>query len=222
MTRPELMCATCRSQETGVLWAPADLPASWLHAKITPVVRTAGQVLFREGDEASAVYCVKSGLVKLYKSGARGEPFIIRLLGQGRLIGYRAVLAGEPFAATAEIVTESHVCVIPRDLFQDLLENSKEAARRLLRHTAWELRLSEEQLLSQAQQTVRERTLRWLSLFLAECPQSTGRNVPIPLPLQRKEFAQMVGTTPETLSRVLHRLAASGLLVPDTPGDLRS
>ena len=212
MRPTESTCAECRSEEAGVLWQASDLPASWRQAQFKPIRCAPGKLLFREGEDASAVYCLKSGMVKLYKTGAQGEPCIIRLLGRGRLIGYRAVVAGEPFAASAEVVTEARACVIPRSLFLELLDHSKDATKRLLRHTAWELRVSEEQLLSIAQQTVRERTVRLLALFLAECAPVPARNVPIELPLRRSEFAQMVGTTPETLSRVLHRLADAGLL----------
>jgi CRP/FNR family transcriptional regulator len=208
----KLSCTACRSEESGALWGTPDLPVSWLQSKITPTRLARGQILFQEGSDSLAVFCLKSGMVKLYKTGAQGEPYIIRLLGRGRLIGYRAVLAEEPFAATAEALTDCDVCVIPRALFFELLDNSKDVAKRLLRHTAWELRISEEQLLSQAQQTVRERTIRLLSLFLDECSPAGTQNVPIHLPLRRSEFAQMIGTTPESLSRVLHRLSESGLL----------
>lgn len=212
MESQALSCTTCTSEGAAPLWDPSVLPVSWRPAGIRPVHFQPGQILFEEGAHAHSVYCLKSGLVKLYKHGARGEPFIIRLLGRGRLIGYRPVLAAEPYAATAEVVAEAWVCAIPQAVFEDLIVNSWEVARRLLRHTAWELRVSEEQLLFQVQQTVRERTIRLLALFLAECPTGCARNIPIHLPLQRKEFAQMVGTSPESLSRTLHRLAEAGLL----------
>jgi len=191
---------------------PNDLPVSWGRGSVTSLQCGPEQILFHEGDEANAVYCLKSGMVKLYKSGGSGDPLIIRLVGPGHLVGYRAVLTDEPFAATAEVVGPTQVCRIPKPLFWELLETSRGFATRLARYIATELRISEEQLLAQAQHTVTDRTIRLLSLFLDEGSFEPRRDAPIHLPLLRSEFAKMVGTTPETLSRVLHRLADSGLL----------
>ena len=46
------------------------------------------EVIFPEGGPPVAAHCIRSGIVKLSKRGARGEPLIIRLLGSGHLIEF--------------------------------------------------------------------------------------------------------------------------------------
>ncbi len=50
--------------------------------------------------------------MKLFKTGRAGKRFLIRLLGPGELLGYRAIVADEPYAATAEAVVTTTVCTI--------------------------------------------------------------------------------------------------------------
>jgi len=170
------------------------------------------QILFGEGNPSLAVYCILSGIVKVYKTGSKGEPLIIRLLGPGELVGYRAVLAREPYAATAEAVGDVTVCVIPADKILELLRVSSEFCQRMLLKLSRELLTSEEQMMALAQETVRARTLRMLVSFLDKAGGELRVGGLLPVPLQRSEIAQMVGTSPETLSRTLRRLAHEEIL----------
>lgn len=170
------------------------------------------QIIFQEGNPALAVFCVRAGIVKLSKTSATGEPLIIRLLGPGRLIGYRPLLSGESFAASAEAVGEVELCTIPATVFRRLLEESPTLALRLLALMAQELRVSEEQSLVLAHESVRARTVRQLLDFLKDTGVGLESGAPVAVPLLRRELAQMVGTSPETLSRTLHRLAQDGAL----------
>jgi CRP-like cAMP-binding protein len=144
-----------------------------------------GQIVFHEGNRADTVYCVASGCVKLLKSGARGEPLMIRVLGQGELLGYRAVLAEEPYAVTAEAAVAVTLCAFSRATFLDLARQSSTFASHLLKRMARELRISEEQLVSIAREPVRQRTARLLLLLRASQPKS---EISIDAPLSRGEI----------------------------------
>lgn len=170
------------------------------------------QIIFQEGNPALSVFCVRAGIVKLSKTSATGEPLIIRLLGPGRLIGYRPLLSDEPLAASAEAVGEVQLCAVPALVFRRLLEESPTFALRMLALMASELRISEEQALILAHESVRARTVRQLLGFLSDTGVSLESGAPVVVPLLRRELAQMVGTGPETLSRTLHRLAKDGAL----------
>gem|GEM_PF-142601 len=174
-----------------------------------------GESVFYEGAEVSAIYQVCSGLLKLFKTGRRKEQLVIRLLGPGDVTGYRALLAGESYAATAEAIEPSTVCSVSRDTFLSLLRGSPELSLSLLSKMAREMRLSEEQMVAMAQESVRQRTARLL-LFLHGGrigrieKYRPGESVEVPL--LHKEMAEMIGTTPETFSRTLHALARRGII----------
>ena len=174
-----------------------------------------GESVFYEGADVSAIYQVCSGLLKLFKTGRRKEQLVIRLLGPGDVTGYRALLAGESYAATAEAIEPSTVCAVSRDTFLSLLRESPDLSLSLLSKMAREMRLSEEQMVAMAQESVRQRTARLL-LFLRGG--RIGRiekyqpGEPVEVPLLHKEMAEMIGTTPETFSRTLHALARRGII----------
>lgn len=205
-------CRFCGAREPTAFCQLAGLDPGADRSAVSISQYSDRQIIFREGNPSLAVFCVRAGIVKLSKTSATGEPLIIRLLGPGRLIGYRPLLGGEPFAASAEAVGAVELCAIPAPCFRRLLEASPTLALRLLALMARELRISEEQALILAHESVRARTVRQLLGFLSDTGVSLESGAPVVVPLLRRELAQMVGTSPETLSRTLHRLAQDGAL----------
>jgi CRP/FNR family transcriptional regulator len=174
-----------------------------------------GQIIFYEGNPPLAVHCIYSGSVKLYKTGRGDKKIAIRLLGRGKLMGYRAVLANEPYAATAEAVETAKICTIPRDTFEELLRDDLEFAHLIMEELAHELRISEDQMVSRMHESVRQRTARFLVWVLDGLGGQGEKSNRIVVPILREEMAQMIGTTPETLSRVLKELATEKVIVVD-------
>ena len=207
-----LHCSVCGHRAESIFCALAGAHLEKLEREKTVHKYEKGQVIFWEGTPAFAIHCLYSGRVKIYKTGPKGDPIVIRLLGPGEIFGYRAVLSNEPCAATVEAVETSVICSISKRTLFDLLKQSPELTMRLLSKLAVELKTSEEQMLAIAQETVRQRTARLL-LFLAEGNQQVTRLArTLKVPLLRSEMAQMVGTTPETFSRTLRFLASKGIL----------
>ena len=207
-----LHCSVCGHRAESIFCALAGAHLEKLEREKTVHKYEKGQVIFWEGTPAFAIHCLYSGAVKLYKTGPKTEPQVIRLLGPGEIFGYRALLADEPYAATAEAVETTVICTFTKQTLFDLLKQSPDLTMRLLAKMAVELKTSEEQMLAIAQETVRQRTAKLL-LFLAEGNQQVTRRArTLKVPLLRKEMAQMVGTTPETFSRTLRFLASKGIL----------
>jgi CRP-like cAMP-binding protein len=208
MSLPEPECGFCGQ--------PTDHPFCGLPEHVRDALISArtgytfdvGEVLFYEGKPAMALYCLKQGRVKLYKAASKGETQVIRLLGPSDLAGFRAILAGEPYAATAEVIEETAACVIERNVLLDLLQNSPELAFKMMHKLAKELRISEEQTLSLRYDSVRRRVARLLLQLTESGSESDteGKSLEA-VRLARKEMAEIAATTPETLSRTLRLLA---------------
>jgi CRP/FNR family transcriptional regulator len=169
------------------------------------------RVIFQEGAPPFAIYCLHRGAVKLFKSSEGGKRQMLRLLGPGEIFGYRAVLADEPYSATAETVVATRLCTIPADVFRTLVEQNPLLGVQLLGRLARELRISEDQMVSLTQETVLQRTARLLLMLF-----DAGLNEMISGPeggaLMRSEMAQSVGTSAETFSRTLRVLARAGAI----------
>lgn len=205
-------CAICqRLGDTPFCGLAEDSLQKLDKAKLTCTYRR-GQIVFREKELPTAIYCIRSGRVMLMKSGEAGRYQGLRFLGPGDLIGFRAVLADEPFAATAKMVDAGEICVIPREKIIALLTDSPELAFRMLKKLAQELRTSEEKMLGLIQYTVKQRAAQALLLLLdagIERDRQIGR---ISVPVSRTDLAGLIATSLETLSRTLRSFANQGII----------
>jgi CRP-like cAMP-binding protein len=161
------------------------------------------------------MHCIRKGLVKVYKLTPQGEEQIIRVLGGGEIVGYRAVLAAEAFGATAETLVETMVCTIPADVLISLVRQSPDFALDFLAKLAQELRISEDELINLWHRTVRQR-LAAVLLVLAEGSQpEPPRQGPPVVRMSRRDLARLIATTPESVSRALRRLGSEGAIECD-------
>lgn len=212
MKRIAKNCQLCQIRSSAIFNSMNEKEVGQLNEGKTTHDYRRGQVIFYEGNPSLAIYCIHSGIVKLFKTGYSDEEFVIRLLGPGEIMGFRALLADEPFAATAQAVSDTQACIISREKFMDVLNSSKELSSKIMTKLAVDLRISEEQFVSRAQETVRQRTARLLLQLLETSDEFSDNNSKISVPLLRSEMAQVVGTTPETLSRTLRSLAQKGII----------
>ena len=84
--------------------APAELDMSGFRLQSF----AAGEAIFREGDEAGALYIVREGRVRLLKDKA-GKPVVLGHLGPNALFGEMSAVDRKPRSATA-IAAEPTVC----------------------------------------------------------------------------------------------------------------
>src|SRR5574341_86618 len=172
----------------------------------------AGQIIFYQGELPQALHWICSGLVKLYKQGEKNEELILRLEGPGEILGYRALLAGEPYFASARAVKDTALCSISKPLILELLRQSPKLAFRLLSKRAQAIRQSEELALNLTHQSVRQRTAHLLLLLSAVNKQKSKAHPSLQVSLAHKDLAHMIGTSPESFSRALHYLSLKGFL----------
>lgn len=203
----EVTCALCDLRKIGLFGALEDDFLGRVDTEKTVHLYRQRQVVFHEGTPPLAIYCIRAGRVKLYRTGSKGEEVVLRILVPGDVFGHRPLLAGELYAATAEAIEEAEVCVLPKQTLIELLRVSPSLALEMLARLSRDLRVSEDQLLDVSQRSVKQRAANLLLMFLEGCGERIDGGVKLAIPIQRKEMAQMVGTTPETFSRTLHDLA---------------
>jgi CRP/FNR family transcriptional regulator len=211
MKADKLSCLFCEHAKTGVFCALEHAALQRLDAGKSIYQYGSGNVLYYEGGAPLAIYCVHDGLLKLTKSTPEGRSVVIRLLGKGEIVGFRAVIADEPYAATAEVVEPSAVCIIPADTFRALLEQSLTFKNTLINKLATELRISEERMVDQLVLPARVRIARLL-LFLAEQTTPGSDRLIVPARLPRQDLAEAAGVTPQTFSRILHMFNVEGIV----------
>jgi len=195
-------CAACPQRDGGIFAAVGEDALARIVEHRTVQTFRSGRELFCEAGPALAVYCLLEGRVRLSMAGEGGEEFVLEFCGPGRLLGLRALLAGDPHEATAVAVGDVRACTIPREAMEEVFHHAPAALRAAARAVALELRGTHLRLVEAVQHTVPRRVAHML-IELEE-------RSPAALHTRRADLAHMVGTTPETLSRVLHALESRG------------
>lgn len=159
-----------------------------------------GHVLFQERGKPLGLYCLNKGKVKISKQNNEGKEQIIRLAQPGDPVGYRSLLSGSPYTATATVLEESIICFIPNDYFQKLLKKNSAVGARLLIMLSDKLGEAEEKIAALALKPVRERLAEAL-LLLNKIYNSEGKDNSFAI--SREDLGNLVGTAKETAIRLL-------------------
>jgi len=171
----------------------------------------AGQVLFQDGGYPAGLYCINKGKVKLYKRRRDGKEQIVRLAKEGDVVGYRSLISGKPYSASAEILEDAAICFIPKITFLNLLRDSSSFNAQVMNLLCHDLATAEQQQLSLAQASVKERLAETL-LILKEFYGVEEDGVTIKGSLTRENLANIVGTATETVIRVLSELSTKEII----------
>ncbi len=160
-----------------------------------------GESIFREGSYASGVYCINAGKIKLAMMGSEGKEQIVRMAKPGDIIGYKALLSGDRYSATATAIEDCNICFIPREIFLVILQKDASLSFEMMKLLSNELKHAEEKITHLAQKPVRERVAETI-LFLKET-YGIDKDNQINILLTREEIANLVGTATETAIRLL-------------------
>jgi CRP/FNR family transcriptional regulator len=223
------ICDECRSRVKSIFCDLSDDQLNELSIEKSCSVYKKGQIIFSEGNRPAGLYCINSGRVKVYQTGEDGREQILRLAKEGDIIGYRALIGGDVYSASATALEDSVICFVPRIKFFELLRVNSELSNRLLKLLSHDLKEAEHRLVGLAQKPVRERmaeTLLTLKQFYGT--QEDGQT--INATLTREEIANFAGTVTETAIRVLSdfknekliTLSGRKIKILDTKGLLRA
>jgi CRP/FNR family transcriptional regulator len=170
-----------------------------------------GQIIFTQNSSPHGLYVIYSGKVKIYQLSENGKEQIVRMAKTGDVIGYRSLLSDERYSSSAEAITESNICFIPKDLFMGIMNNNPSVTQGLMKHLTRDLKYAENMITGLAQKTVRERMAEAL-LFIKETYGFENDNKTINVVLTREEIANLVGTATETAIRLLSVLKSQKLI----------
>jgi len=161
-----------------------------------------GENIFREGCHPFGIFCVKAGKIKLAMQGEEGKEQILRLAKGGDVLGYRSLLVGERYNASATALEDSQVCFIPKENFMQSVKMDANLSFEMMKLLSNQLKDAEIKITHLAQKPVRERMAETL-LFLKETYSFEPGTTNINVQLTREEIANLVGTATETAIRLL-------------------
>lgn len=215
----DMICAACNSHSC-VSQVPVfqNLSAKELglvESIIESSTYARGSLVFREGEQSESLFVVKSGLIKLTQTSKEGKQHILRFLFPGDYFGQFALLHHKRNHVTAEVIEASDVCRLHRKDFLPLVEGNAALAFSFMMSMSEQLQQAEELAGAMHIFEVEKRLARLLVYLFSRNQKELlqpDRKVSIDLPAAKKEFAAMIGTTAETLSRKLNKLESMDII----------
>lgn len=164
-----------------------------------------GAEIYGEKEPAEYVYQVKTGAVRSYKLLMDGR----RQIGAFHLVGDIFGLEnGSVHRLTAEAVVKTTVRLIKRQSLEAVAESDAVVTRNLLSMTTSNLEHAENHMLLLGRKTSLER----VAAFLVEMDARLTAAGIVALPMSRRDIADYLGLTLETVSRALSQLRRAGVL----------
>jgi CRP/FNR family nitrogen fixation transcriptional regulator len=164
-----------------------------------------GAEIFGEAEPAEYVYQVIDGAVRSYKLLSDGR----RQIGAFHLVGDIFGLENGPVHRfTAEAIVDTTVRLAKRISLEHVAETDALVARDLLSMTTTNLQHAEDHMLLLGRKTSLER----VAAFLLEMDGRLTAAGVMALPMNRRDIADYLGLTLETVSRALSSLHGKGIL----------
>jgi len=165
-----------------------------------------GETIFAEGDPGLGFYIVVSGKVKIFKLSADGKEQILHIFEHREPFAEAAIFAGAPYPAYAMAMTRVKLFFFPRSAFMDLIRTKPDLAMNMMAALSRRLKKFASMIEALSLKEVPGRLAAHL-LLLSE---QQGRNVE--LDIAKNHLASLLGTIPETLSRIFAKMVKNGFI----------
>ncbi len=179
------------------------------------VTKTAakGERIFGEGEQAAGFYVPLSGRVKIFKISADGKEQILHIQGSGEPFGEVPVFQGGRFPANAEAMDDCAMLFFPRRDFVALIKAHPSLALAMLAVLSRKLR----QFAALVDDLSLKEVPGRLAGRLLYLRQQADGAANITLDVSKSQLAGMLGTIPETLSRIIAKMTKQGLISCEGP-----
>lgn len=167
-----------------------------------------GRIIFSEGDEGTGFYIVAAGMVKVFKASSQGKEQILQIFGNGEPFGEVAVWMGQPFPASAQALSQVHLLYLPKKAFDDLIHNNPSLALNIIAILSLRIHQFTVQVENLSLKEVPGRLASYLIYLSKE--QKTDKSVT--LSISKGQLASLLGTIPETLSRIFAKMTDQNLI----------
>ncbi len=194
-------CLTCGLRDDSIF---CGLPDSVSHA-FEKIKYTTGYptdaVLFVEGQSPRGVFVLCQGRVKLSFSSTEGRTLIFKVAEPVEILGLGATLSGKPYDLTAETIGPCQITFVKREDFLRFLKAHNEACFRVTEQLSRKYNNACHEMRSLGlSHSAGEKLARLLLEWSSRNGEHSGQ---VDLHLTHEEMAQMIGTTRETVSRLL-------------------
>ncbi len=166
-----------------------------------------GSLLFLEGEQATRIFVVVSGWVKIYKSALDGQESIEYMLTTGDVVIESSIFTSSIYNNSAQVSSEAKLLSFPAAIYRNLISKDLTLALNSLKYLSQSSAKYQSQIDSNRLKSSKERVGQFL---LREFVKQKNPNT-ILLPYEKTIIASVLDMKPETFSRSLKSLKKEGL-----------
>lgn len=162
-----------------------------------------GSTLYVEGQPSNGIYMLCQGRVKLSTCSRDGKVIILRIAEAGEVLGLSETVSDSVYEATAEVLESCQVNFVRKEDFLRFLKQDAKACFNAVKHLSYKSHKSYGQIRSFG--LSHSAADKLAKLFLEWCKTSGNGNgsVHLKLTYTHEEIAEMIGTSRETVTRLL-------------------
>lgn len=182
---------------------------SQLVKRRTPLKK--GEYLYHAGDRFTSLYAIQVGSIKTYGLTLEGTTQVTGFHLSGELVGMDAI-DNQVHPCNAVALENTWVCELPFAQLEALTQKVPSLQHELMRIMSRKIRGEGDTLMLVGKVNAEVRLVRFLHSLHQRMRRRLGDVDEIYLPMTREDIANYLGLTPETVSRVLTRLRAEGII----------
>jgi CRP-like cAMP-binding protein len=171
-----------------------------------------GELIYAPSEPGQSVLVVAEGRVKIKDVTPDGKETILAFLDEGEIFGELALVDGRARQEYAEAVTDARVLALRREDVLSLMDARPDVAFSVTQLIGLRRRRVENRLRNLLFLPSRERLVHMLLELQETHGEPLGGRWRIRLPLSHQDLAGLIGVTRETVTLVLGRLQADGLI----------
>jgi len=176
---------------------------------------TKGEILFMDGERGEALHILFEGLIKLSKLSEEGKEQILHYVHQGGIFAEVVLFDGGPYPATAEAAEDSLVGLLSNSDMEKMVLSNNTLALELLKILSRRLRAAQLVIRDLALHDADKRLSRLLLRLSERHGVDTSKGIKLDTMITREEMANIIGTTRETVARILSRFQKEGSILLD-------
>jgi len=169
------------------------------------------EFIFREGEPASAIYLIKYGRIRLFKTSENGKEFTLDILKEEGILGENTFLEDVLHTMNAQALEDTFICSCTKTDFENLLHNPKFAIK-IIQVLGTTLNNYTEQVASLAFRDVRARLAVIIFRLLKEYGKNSPQGVSIDINLTHQDLGNLVNASRVMVTNVLNDFKEKGII----------
>lgn len=174
-----------------------------------------GQIIVSNFDKKNGVYIILSGLVKLAMQDENGNELIITIKKKGEVFGDYCLFndrLNDYYSYTATVIEAGEAIFINSEFVEEEMKHCPLLAESLFKCMSEQIEELSSKLFEMAYFDIFSKTIRTLEKLIEKFGIRALDKIYVDIPITMREFAELVGTSRESISRVFSELKKRRLI----------